>query len=110
MLLIFAPQHGACRMSSPTDSLRIDRWLYYCRFFKTRTLATAAVTGAHVRLNSERALPGSPVTCGDRIDLVCERLPYSLEVIAIPSRRGPSAEARTHYVEDEGTARQSRCK
>ena len=85
------------------DSLRIDRWLFYCRFFKTRSRATDAVTGGHVKLNSERATPGSRVKCGDRIDLVRERLPYSLEVIDIPSRRGPAVEARACYVEDEET-------
>jgi ribosome-associated heat shock protein Hsp15 len=83
--------------------LRIDRWLFYCRFFKTRSRATSAVTGGHVKLNGERATPGSRVTCGDRINLVRERLPYSLEVIDIPSRRGPAAEAKTCYVEDEET-------
>ena len=88
------------------DSLRIDRWLFYCRFFKTRSRATDAVTGGHVKLNSERATPGSRVKCGDRIDLVRERLPYSLEVTDIPSRRGPAAEAKTCYVEDEETVAQ----
>ena len=88
------------------DSLRIDRWLFYCRFFKTRGLATSAVTGGHVKLNGERATPGSRVKSGDHIDLVRERLPYSLEVIDIPSRRGPAVEAKTCYVEDEETVEQ----
>jgi ribosome-associated heat shock protein Hsp15 len=88
------------------DSLRIDRWLFYCRFFKTRGRATSAVTGGHVRLNGERATPGSRVKSGDHIDLVRERLPYSLEVIDIPSRRGPAVEAKTCYVEDEETVEQ----
>jgi len=88
------------------DSLRIDRWLFYCRYFKTRSRATAAVTGGHVKLNGERTSPGSRVQSGDRIDLVRERLPYSLEVVGIPSRRGPAAEARTCYREDEETVRE----
>ena len=87
------------------DSLRIDRWLFYCRFFKTRSRATEAVSGGHVKLNGERAAPGSRVKGGDRIDLVRERLPYSLEVIGIPSRRGPAVEAKSCYVEDEETVR-----
>lgn len=92
-------------MSPAKDSLRIDRWLFYCRFFKTRVLATAAVTGGHVKLNGERTTPGSRVKRGDRIDLVRERLPYSLEVIEIPARRGPAAEARKCFFEDEETIR-----
>ena len=66
-----------------TDSLRIDRWLFHCRFFKTRSKATAAVNGGHVRLNGERAAPGARVSVGDRIDLVRDRLPWTLEVLAI---------------------------
>ena len=92
-------------MSPADDSLRIDRWLFYCRFFKTRVLATAAVTGGHVKLNGERTTPGSRVKRGDQVDLIRERLPYSLKVIEIPSRRGPAAEARDCYLEDEDTVR-----
>ena len=93
-------------MTQVVESLRIDRWLYYCRFFKTRGRATTAVAGGHVRINGERATPGNRVKSGDRIDLVRERLPYSFTVEAIPNRRGPAAEARECYVEDEETVRQ----
>jgi|SRR5210317_2548850 ribosome-associated heat shock protein Hsp15 len=90
------------RKSKPaSDSLRVDRWLFYCRFFKTRGKATTAVTGGHVRLNGERTTAGSKVKRGDRIELVRDRLPYSLEVIDIPMRRGPAAEAQSCYIEDE---------
>ena len=93
-------------MPDLTDSLRIDRWLFFCRFFKTRSLATAAVTGGHVRINGERATPGSRVKEGDWIDLVRDRLPYRMQVSGVPSRRGPAAEARACYVEDEASARE----
>ncbi len=93
-------------MPDPAESLRIDRWLYCCRFFKSRSQATAAVEGGHVKLNGERTSPGRRVICGDRIDLVKSRLLYSLEVVAIPARRGPAAEARACYIEDEDTASQ----
>ncbi len=93
-------------MSSKAESLRIDRWLFYCRFFKTRVLSTAAVTGGHVKLNGERCTPGARVKCGDQIDLMRERLPYSLKALEIPARRGPSAEARNCYFEDEETTKQ----
>jgi len=93
-------------MPTADNSLRIDRWLFYCRFFKTRVLATAAVTGGHVKLNGERTTPGSRVKCGDRIDLLRERLPFSMEVIEIPARRGPAAEAQRCYCEDEATIRE----
>ena len=86
--------------------VRIDKWLYYCRFFKTRSKATAAVVGGHVKVNGERAAPGRRVKVSDRIELIRERLPYSLQVIAIPSRRGPAPEARDCYREDEDTVRE----
>ena len=94
--------------SRPTGrtSLRIDRWLFYSRFFKTRVLSTAAVNGGHVKINGERATPGGRVKSGDRIELVRDRLAYALEVLEIPGRRGPAAEARRCYVEDAESIRQ----
>ena len=59
-----------------------------------------------MKLNGERTTPGSRIKCGDRIDLIRERLPYLLNVVEIPSRRGPAAEARDCYREDEETVRQ----
>ena len=93
-----------------SETLRIDRWLFFCRFFKTRSKATAAVTGGHVRLNGERAAPGVRVQVGDRIELVRDRLPYSLEVTSIPSRRGPAPEARACYAEDEAVVKERELK
>ena len=92
-------------MSHSDDFIRIDRWLYFSRFFNTRGRATSAVSGGHVKINDERATPGSRVKRGDRIDLVRERLFYSLEVLEIPTRRGPAAEAKRSYQEDEETVR-----
>ena len=89
-------------MTDSLDALRIDRWLYYCRFYKSRSLATAAVSGGHVRINGERTTPGARVKCGDRIELVRDRLPYVLDVTAMPTRRGPATEARRCYEEDQG--------
>lgn len=87
------------------NSLRIDRWLFFCRFYKTRVLSAAAITGGHVRLNGERATPGSKVKLGDQVDLIKERLPYSMTVNEIPPRRGPAAEARLCYQESEDVVR-----
>ncbi|MDH4124736.1 MAG: RNA-binding S4 domain-containing protein [Gammaproteobacteria bacterium] len=93
-------------MSGAAEPLRIDRWLFFCRFFKTRSLATAAVVAGHVRINGERATPGTRVKCGDRVELVRERLPFSFAIVAIPARRGPAAEAQRCFVEDESVARE----
>jgi ribosome-associated heat shock protein Hsp15 len=93
-----------------SDALRIDRWLFFCRFFKTRSKATAAVTGGHVKLNGERAAPGARVQVGDRVELVRDRLPWSFEVTAIPPRRGPAQEARACYLEDDAVVRKRELK
>ena len=86
-----------------SQSLRIDRWLWFTRFYKTRGLASAAVTGGHVRINGERAKPGSKISEGDIIELVRDQLPYRLEAGPLPERRGPASEARLCYVEDDVT-------
>ena len=101
---------SARRRLLSNDALRIDRWLFFCRFFKTRSKATAAVTGGHVKLNGERAAPGVRVQVGDRVELVRDRLPFALEVTAIPSRRGPATEARACYVEDESVVQERELK
>jgi len=83
------------------DSLRLDRWLWFTRFYKTRTAASAAVTGGHVRVNGERARASVSVRVGDRIRLVRQQLIYELTVVNLPLRRGPSLEARACYTESE---------
>lgn len=85
-------------------SLRIDRWLYYTRFYKTRSLAAAAVSGGHVRLNGDRARPASPARVGDRIEIVRDQLRWVVDVRAIPARRGPAGEAQACYEEDPASA------
>jgi len=83
------------------QSLRIDKWLWFTRFYKTRGLAGKAVAGGHVKINGVRAKPSSSVAQGDVIDLVRDQLPFRLVAGGLPIRRGPAAEARSSYVEDD---------
>ena len=83
--------------------MRIDKWLWFTRFYKTRGLAGSAVAGGHVRINDARAKAASRVSVGDRIRLVRDQLQFNLVVEAIPTRRGPAAEARRCYSEDEAS-------
>jgi len=83
------------------DSLRLDRWLWFTRFYKTRTAATAAVQGGHVRVNGERARTSVRVRPSDEILLQRQQLEYVLTVVGIPVRRGPASEARACYRESE---------
>lgn len=93
-------------MDRSTDPVRIDRWLYYCRFFRTRGKATEAVAGGHVRINGERASPGTRVGCGDRVELVRDRMSFRFTVTGIPPRRGPATEARGCFAEDEASVQE----
>ena len=90
------------------QSLRVDRWLWFARFHKTRMLASAAVQAGHVRINGERARPGNRVAPGDTVELVKDQLPYKLSILSLPARRGPTTTARECYVEDSATQQQRR--
>ncbi|MEL6870556.1 MAG: RNA-binding S4 domain-containing protein [Pseudomonadota bacterium] len=81
------------------DSLRIDKWLFFTRFYKTRGQAAKAVSGGHVARNGERAKPALPIKVGDRLSITRERFTWVVDVAAIPARRGPAPEAQGCYVE-----------
>ncbi|MDH3332756.1 MAG: RNA-binding S4 domain-containing protein [Gammaproteobacteria bacterium] len=84
-------------------TLRLDRWLWFTRFYKTRSAASAAVQGGHIRHNGERARSSTKVAIGDHIRLVRNQLTYDLTVEDIPSRRGPAPEAQACYSESEAS-------
>ncbi len=79
--------------------LRMDKWLWCARFFKTRGLAQQAVEGGHVQVNGERAKASRQVRVGDRLRITRERERFEVDVTGIPARRGPATEARGFYVE-----------
>ena len=84
-------------------TLRLDRWLWFTRFYKTRSAAAAAVQGGHIRHNGERARSSTKVAIGDQVRLVRHQLTYELTVEDIPSRRGPAPEAQACYSESEAS-------
>lgn len=81
------------------DRHRLDQWLWFARFYKTRSLATAAVTGGKVKVNGERVKPAHAVRVGDRLGLTIQQESLDVEVLAIPARRGPASEAQACYAE-----------
>jgi ribosome-associated heat shock protein Hsp15 len=82
------------------DGLRLDRWLWCARFFKSRSAAAQAVRGGHVRLNGQRVKPAHPVKIGDTLHVELPRAgERDVEIAAIPVRRGPAPEAAASYVE-----------
>lgn len=78
---------------------RLDKWLWYARFYKTRSLATAAIEGGKVHLNAERVKPAHRVRIGDRLSLSAQGIIAEFEVLGLPQRRGPAAEAQSHFLE-----------
>ncbi len=86
-----------------TAGLRIDKWLWCARFFKSRSQATAAVAGGLVHVNGERVKPSRPVHVDDRIEITRDELRFEVVVLSLPVRRGPAPEARSHYVETEAS-------
>jgi ribosome-associated heat shock protein Hsp15 len=83
----------------PGGSLRVDKWLWCTRFFKTRSLAQEAVDGGHVQLGGDRIKASRTLQPGDRLQITREREQFIVDVVSIPDRRGPAAEARRHYCE-----------
>lgn len=88
-------------MSEAPERLRVDKWLWAARFFKTRSLAADAVDGGKVQVNGERVKPAKVIKVGD--ELVVRVGPYAwhVEVQALSDRRGPATEARKLYSEGE---------
>jgi len=82
-----------------TEAVRIDKWLWAARFFKTRTLAASAVTGGKVRLNGARVKAAKGVHVNDSLHLSIGPFEYTLRVLALSERRGPATEAARLYEE-----------
>ena len=77
---------------------RIDKWLFFTRMVKSRSLAQSHIQSGHVRINGERALqPSQMVKTGDRVELALERRDVVLIVKSGGERRGPYEEARLLY-------------
>ena len=79
--------------------MRVDRWLWYARFFKTRTLAINSVRSGRVRVNGERAKASREVSIGSALSIQRGDSIVDVRVLKIPSRRGPAAEAAGLYEE-----------
>ena len=90
------------------EGLRLDKWLWAARFFKTRSAAVQAIDAGHVSVNGDRAKPAKELRAGD--ELVVRRAPFEHRVVvkALSDRRGPAAEAAQLYQETaESRARRS---
>jgi ribosome-associated heat shock protein Hsp15 len=87
-----------------SDDQRLDKWLWHTRFYKTRSLATAAINGGKAHLNAERVKPAHRVRVGDRLSLSLQGVVAEFEVLGLPRRRGPAVEAQSFFLETPASA------
>lgn len=80
-------------------SLRIDKWLWSARFFKTRSLATAAIHAGHIRLNGNSVKPARDLKAGDTLDITIGNVRWTVLVRGINEQRRPASEAQQLYEE-----------
>lgn len=95
-------------MSQPpatSEPVRIDKWLWAARFFKTRVLAAEAVNGGKVHIDGARVKPGKKVAPGMRLDITLGWTTRSVDVLATAQRRGSATVAQTLYKETDESLR-----
>jgi ribosome-associated heat shock protein Hsp15 len=83
------------------NTLRVDRWLWCTRLFKSRTLAAEAVAGGKVHVNGRRVKPALGVRVGDRVAITRAGFEFECEVLKLPDRRGSAPIALACYAETD---------
>ena len=84
---------------APLTCLRIDKWLWAARFFKTRSLATEAIHAGHIKLNGATVKPARELRPGDMLDLAIGEEKWTVEVLGLNDLRRPASEAQQLYAE-----------
>ncbi len=88
-------------MTEVKKSVRIDKWLWAARFFKTRSLAAKAANGGKVHINGQRVKAAKGVAAGDLLAITVGTVEFVVTVLALSERRGPAKTARLLYKESE---------
>ena len=96
-------------MADQEQGIRLDRWLWAARFFKTRALAAEAIDGGKVELNGQRAKRSKLLQPGDRLRIRKGPFEQVIVVQGLSERRGPASEAQTLY-EETAESREARTK
>ncbi len=86
--------------------MRLDKWLWAARFFKTRALAQKHIELGRVMVNNQKVKNSKYISVGDKIHLTLNSLPHLLTVLALNHQRRPAPEARTLYEEDAKVAQE----
>lgn len=88
-----------------TSGLRVDKWLWAARFFKTRGLASEAVSGGKIHINGQRVKPSKNVHVGDQLEIQRGQEAFVVLVEKLNDRRGPAREASLLYTETPDSQR-----
>ena len=83
--------------------MRLDKWLWAARFFRTRSAAQQAVEGGKVKCNGERVKPARELKVGDELTIHIGAFEWRIRVVQLSEKRGPATAARTLYEEDEAS-------
>ena len=86
--------------------MRLDKWLWAARFFKTRALAQKHIELGRVMVNGQKVKNSKYISVGDKVHLILNSLPYLLTVLALNHQRRPAPEARALYEEDAKVAQE----
>jgi ribosome-associated heat shock protein Hsp15 len=92
-------------MTADAERTRVDKWLWAARFYKTRSIAAAAVESGKVLVNGARVKPAKTLKPGDELLVRVPGADYTVLVVALSDRRGPAPEAATLYAETEDSKR-----
>jgi len=92
-------------MNAQTDSMRLDKWLWAARFFKTRKLATEAISGGKVHRGGRRVKPSQLVQIGDELEITRGAYRYTVTIDGLNKQRGPASVAQTLYTESADSLR-----
>jgi ribosome-associated heat shock protein Hsp15 len=83
--------------------MRLDKWLWAARFFKTRSLAQQAIAAGRVKLNEERVKPAHVLKVADSLAVRIGELDWQVKVVALSDKRGPAQQARKLYAETDAS-------
>jgi len=94
---------SATQKQAESVKLRIDKWLWAARFFKTRSLAIAAIESGKVEVNEARVKPAKTIAVADKVAIRLGPYQFVVEVLALSDKRGPAAQAQKLYKETEAS-------
>ncbi len=90
-------------MNEDSNKMRIDKWLWAARFYKTRSLAADAVEGGKVTMDEARLKPAKAIGVGDMLQIRVGKFSYEVEVLGLSNKRGGAPEAQKLYRETEAS-------